>query len=302
MNYREKEREKAIQIRDSLFRDPGSGLFAGKEREFVLSEPSLNLWEGIREDCKDYFQRNKIAWWKGNNEYPTGHLLSSQVSCLNHLYMVRQRRDAATAILKRIDSSIESACIINNAYVEFEYIGLKQYIKEKSFTRGANCTSIDAVMIGQRQKAIKVLFFIEWKYTESYPKKDSYIIERSIVYDDMIKEKFSSFKEIDVKAFYYEPFYQMMRQTLLANECINHKEYDCTDYMHVHVIPAENKELLENITSPLLSGKTISDAWKSVLKSPEKYVTISPKDILQKCKELPDTISWLKYLKKRYWV
>ncbi len=45
MKYIDRERQKAIEIRDRIFRDTGNGLFFGKEREFVLSEPDLNLWK-----------------------------------------------------------------------------------------------------------------------------------------------------------------------------------------------------------------------------------------------------------------
>jgi hypothetical protein len=301
MNYREKERQRAVEIRDSLFRDPGSGVFAGKEREFVLSEPSLNLWEGIREDCKHYFNENKIVWWKGKDGDPTGHLLSSQVACLNHLYYARQRSDVANAILKRVDSSIVQAVKMEDAFVHFEYIGKRQYLNEKDFRRGANCTSIDAAMVGERADKTRVLFFIEWKYTEIYPQKDCYITERSKVYDDLIQSDDSPFNPINVQAFYFEPFYQMMRQTLLAQACVKAQEYDCTDFLHVHVIPSENMELLNTITSPYLSGKSISDAWKVVLKSPQKYLSLSPDELLSNCVSVPDTRSWLSYIRKRYW-
>ena len=81
MSYRENERKKAIESRDEVFRDSGAGVFFEKEKEFVLQDPMLNLWAGIREDVIKYFERNHIAWWMGNemNE-PTGHLLSSQVA------------------------------------------------------------------------------------------------------------------------------------------------------------------------------------------------------------------------------
>jgi len=48
MSYLERERRRVIRERDSLFKDPGSGLFSGKPREFVLSEAAVNLWEGDR--------------------------------------------------------------------------------------------------------------------------------------------------------------------------------------------------------------------------------------------------------------
>ena len=119
MKYIEKERQKAIEIRDKIFRDPGNGLFFGKEREFVLSEPELNLWEGIRQDAKDYFQKNGISWWSGNGE-PTGHLLSSQIACLNHLYPLRQRKDCADKILQNLNSSIIESQFVDSGFVEFE--------------------------------------------------------------------------------------------------------------------------------------------------------------------------------------
>ena len=60
MNYRDQERRRAIDISESLFKDPGNGAFSGEEREFVLHDPSLNLWEGIRVDAQQYFKRNGI--------------------------------------------------------------------------------------------------------------------------------------------------------------------------------------------------------------------------------------------------
>ena len=60
--YREAQRKKAIDLRDEMFKDPGDGMFAGKKRDFVLNDPILNLWAGIRYDAIDYFKSNAIAW------------------------------------------------------------------------------------------------------------------------------------------------------------------------------------------------------------------------------------------------
>ena len=46
--YREAQRKKAIDLRDDLFKDSGNGMFSGKKYVFVLNNPILNLWEGIR--------------------------------------------------------------------------------------------------------------------------------------------------------------------------------------------------------------------------------------------------------------
>ena len=228
-------------------------------------------------------------------------MLSSQVACVNHLYYLRQRNDIATAVLNQVDNEITAAVIVNDGYVEFEFIGEKQYLKEKSWTKGANCTSIDAVMIGQNSVGKKKLFLIEWKYTEYYNAKNLYIPQRAKVYDYLITDNSSPFKEIPVKAFYYEPFYQLMRQTLLGWKCIENNDHGCSDYINVHVIPKENMELLKKVTSPYLTGETITEAWKSVLKNSNKYKTVSPQDFISPCSKKVDSQSFLSYLGKRYW-
>ena len=133
--YREKERIKAVKIRDDFFKDPGDGAFLGKKRDFVLSRPTINLWAAIREDAIDYFKKNQIEWWKSKDE-PTGHLLSSQIACLNHLFFIRHRQDIATEILKNILPSTKTACIIDDGFVEFEIIGQKNYLNENHINEG----------------------------------------------------------------------------------------------------------------------------------------------------------------------
>jgi hypothetical protein len=58
MGFRDREEERIVGLRDSIFKDPGSGLFFSKPREFVLSDPALNLWE-VQLDI--YFRRKSPA-------------------------------------------------------------------------------------------------------------------------------------------------------------------------------------------------------------------------------------------------
>ena len=92
-----------------------------------------------------------------------------------------------------------------------------------------------------------------------------------------------------------------MRQTLLGWKLVNNKDCKCSNYYTVHVIPKENNELLQKVTSPNLKGRNISEAWKSTLKEPDKYLTISPKDFLSPCSKIVGSKSLLSYLDKRYW-
>ena len=294
MSYREVQRQKATAMRESLFRDPGAGLFSKKEREFVLHDATLNLWAGIRNDAIEYFKENSIAWWMGDeNTEPTGHLLSSQVACINHLYFVRQRKDAATAILKNICGRIDHAVRVDNGFVAFEVIGKQNYLNERSHTRGANATSVDAVMIGEKKPGSNVLILIEWKYTEEYREESKYKPERYEIYDSLLKEEQCPIHVDDFSSLYYEPFYQLMRQTLLGWKMVQHKEYQCDEWIHLHVIPEGNAELRERITSPGLRsrGDSMSAAWKSVLREPLRYIPITPEEFLGPVFACPDTHS-----------
>ncbi len=301
VSFREQQRRKAIFNRSVLFLDPGQGLYRNKPREFVLSDPRLNLWEETRSAALEYFRNNEIIWWPGAT-HPSGHLLSSQVACINHLFFARVRGDIATNILHAISSEVCAALPLIDGYVEFEYIGSRQLLRERGFTRGANCTSLDAVMLGRTNSGKKILFLIEWKYTEDYPPNSLWLQKRSDIYDSLIVAAEGPFlSSVEPKSLYFEPFYQMMRQTLLGHLFLKNRELDCDDYVHVHVVPDGNIELKTRITSPFLFGDCIHTAWTALLRAPHRYVAIDPEALLKRTSTLPDTRCWLDYLKRRYW-
>jgi hypothetical protein len=300
MSFLERERHRLTDERDRLFKDPGLGIFLGKPREFVLSEPAGNLWEGIRADAIAYFTRNKVPWWKGESDGPTGHMLSSQVACVNHLYSLRQRADLASAVLRAIDQEVIEAEVVDDGFVEFEFIGQCPRLEERAFTRGANCTSVDAFMIGRTAHGARRAFLVEWKYTEAYQREDNYIPERARVYDHLITAGDSPFKELAPRILYFEPFYQLMRQTLLGWLISKHQDYGCTSYRHVHVVPEQNAEFHSNVTAPL-EGRNVSDAWRSVIRQPESYITRTPAKFMRPIIDAQDSKSLTDYLDRRYW-
>ena len=183
----------------------------------------------------------------------------------------------------------------------FEFIGSKQYLQERAFTRGANCTSVDAFMVGRTADGERRAFLIEWKYTEAYRRDDKYIPERAKVYDHLITAYDSPFKKIEPRAFYVEPFYQLMRQTLLGWQISKNADYGCTSYRHVHVVPEENTEFTLGVTAPMLIGDNVSAAWKGVLKVPELYVGKTPESLMRPLTERSDTKALMSYLQRRYW-
>jgi hypothetical protein len=67
-----------------------------------------------------------------------------------------------------------------------------------------------------------------------------------------------------------EPYYQLIRQTLLAWQMVAHEEFDATDWLHIHVVPELNVAPRQSRGVPELVGATLADKWRSVLKQPER--------------------------------
>ena len=300
MNYKEKERNRVTALLENFFNDAGQGIYYGEKRDFVLQDSSLNLMEEIREDTIEYFNKNSISWHKGKKNLPTGHLLSSQVACVNHLFFLRERKDLADLVLRGLRDDIIEAVIIDDGYVEFEFIGKENYLGESSFTRGANTTSIDAMMLGRKANGKNIVIFIEWKYTENYRSDNKYKETRANIYDKLIMNPNSPFQIEDPRYLYYEPFYQLMRQTLLAWKIVDNNDYNSDEYIHILVVPEKNIELRDRITSPDLKGDNLEEAWKSVLKRPRNFKIFSPKELLKPLLNNEEAEPYIDYLKARY--
>ena len=312
MNYKESERDKIVSIRTACFKDPGGGIYHKKSQPFVLLDPAKNLWYNIRNDALSYFNINKIVWWPVNID-PTGHLLSSQVSCVNHLFFLRNDKDAALKILKELDQNFIDVCADFEAgYIGFEVVSKGSYLGEvpagKKQTRGANCTSIDAMMAGILTNGKKVQVLIEWKYTECYEKEckadGSSGVVRKKRYNHLIGDPNSPIKAtVSLDNLYYEPFYQIMRQTLLAWQMVKNKkiELNADDWLHFDVIPENNLNLRYKVAAPDLLQIGIEEAWKSQLKDPHRYNVITPQRLLKPILFDAKYRSLINYLNFRYW-
>jgi len=312
MTYRESEREKVVRIRDDFFNDPGDGIYKKQKRPFVLIDPEKNLWYKIRKDAQTYFKANKIVWWPGSSDV-TGHLLSSQVSCVNHLFFLRNDKDAALKILQGLNPGFIDVCKdFEDGYIGFEVVSNESYLGEidagKKQIRGANCTAVDAMMTGILNNGKKVQILIEWKYTEYYPKNcladGSSGNTRKARYNPLIQNPLSPIKcTANLDNLYFEPFYQIMRQTLLAWKMVENKkdELNADDWLHFDVIPENNLNLRYQVQTPDLLQTSVEEAWKSQLKEPYKYNVITPQKLLKPVLLEPRNRSMINYLNYRYW-
>jgi hypothetical protein len=298
--------ESLIKKSNVFFGDIGYGEFRGKQYPFILQDANSNLFIQSRDSIQNYFKENGIAWWNGKL---TNHPLSSQIACLNHLFPIREDKNAVLAIIKKICPDIEDVLLISTdkhspAYIQFEAVSDNDHLNEVYSTRGSNCTSVDALIYGTHKDGRKILFPIEWKYVEAYNNENKANGDkgttRKLRYTDLIN-KSAQLRNNFHDVYYFEPFYQLMRQTLWAEQMIannNIETIKADDFIHIHVIPGENSELL-NKTYPC-SGKGMEETWRSCIMDQSKYIVMPPKELLTPV-DAHKYSTLLEYLNNRYW-
>ncbi len=321
--YQEAQRTKQIDLIEStdIFdNSDGGGYFMGKPRDFVLNEPMSNLYPSIRTDAINYMNSNNISWWGGDK--PSGHTLSSQIACLNHLFAIRDDRKAVLKLLNSVRDEfvdlLTLPCDRDKSYIGFEVVSGEDYLNEKQSTRGSNCTSIDALIYAIHRSGQRWIIPIEWKYTEHYPNFDKSNEDRSGVENRGLNGKgterlnrysllinnshqIKTLPNYKGSIYYQEPFYQLMRQTLWAEQVIAHKSSDleplkADNYLHLHIIPTENRDLLYK--KYRVSNKGMEDSWRECLKDQGKYQIVDPRRLLS---SLDERYADLKsYLNTRY--
>ena len=309
--------EYLINNSDIFSGDKGNGYFMGKPRHFVLKDGMNNLYEPIRNDVIRYFKDNKISWWGGDK--PSGHTLSSQIACLNHLFAIMGDKEAVLAMLNGVRDEFKEVlsvqCDAAPQYIGFEVVSEEDPLNEKTSTRGSNCTSVDAFIYAKHKDDSIWLIPIEWKYTEHYANLDKSNEDRQgeekgsngkgqerVRRYSALTDASLQLKSLDSyygSIYYQEPFYQLMRQTLWAENVVKLKEekLKADNYMHIHVIPSANKDLLDKKYS--VSGMGMEETWRSMLTNQSKYIIVDPQKLLEPIKDkYPELVS---YLKKRYW-
>lgn len=312
--------------------DRGGGYYKNKPYTHILQTRENNLWCKIRKESEDYFVQNKISW----HPY-ADNMKSSQVACLNHLMPIRRDKDLLLKMLnacaKRLSVEFDDLYSLPGdkaegtpSYVGFEVVSTEDRLNEGKPTRGAKCTSIDALLYARDTTGKKWLILVEWKYTEKYKGAEETAkgLERRSRYDDLISEsKFLQPECTKERSIYYqEPFYQLMRQTLWAEQVVKHKEGEALkadEVLHLHIIPKGNtnvvpkqllRELLskqgvagaERLRSREISTKHLEDFWRNQLTEMyrDRYQIVDPKDLFASI-EADLSQDYKEYLSKRYW-
>ena len=311
----------------------GGGIFKYRGQlniyEHILEKgkEDKNLFADIREKVKKYFKKNDIPFWRG--ETVPSNTLSSQVSCLNHLFSIRENEKAVKDVMQNFVGdriTIESMAKVRSKrevydcqYIAFEMVSDEDRMDEGTPTRGNYCTSIDALAIAKATDGKRYLFVIEWKLAENdsgnkAPEEGTSTNEKEIERGEKRTSRYTSRintnKSIDRNqepylnsSIFHLPFYQLMRQTLWAS--LNKKDFKADDYFHIHVVPSYNPMRTKKYAR-VENTKGVEEAWKKHLTDcgKEKYIMVDPKQVVEALEksEVKDTFSGLiDYLNKRYY-
>jgi hypothetical protein len=273
-----------------------SPLVFGYETDGVMLPPGKgrdSLHFSMREQALGYFQHKEIGWWRykpvddGEPAGPTRLLRSSQVACVNHLMLARLDRQIALAVVQSVMPDAVDVELIDGGFVAFEWIGEKADIGETGArTRGANRTNLDAVLIARRPTGKRVGLVIEWKHTETYTSTSHAVssgrTDRVARYAKRLLDPagpIDSRKLADLRDLFHDPFLQLARQALLAWR-LAEDDGLFDDWVHLHVIPPANRQLIYTVTAPNLTGATMPDAFAGVLRKPSQYRHVSPTQLL----------------------
>jgi hypothetical protein len=284
-----------------------------------VEQAEENLFPPIRQPIMDYFARRKIMWHNGQEGKPSNHMCSSQVCCANFLFPFFDQPQALAELLRPVFPDLQEMLPIEDGqYVAFEWIGEQNYLGERISrngmrTRGANCTSVDAAVMFTRRGGSRQIALIEWKYTESYSPTSLQFApsgaDRTQIYAHLYaagdcplsKELIPTFESL-----FYEPFYQFMRQQLLAHEMEKAHELGADIVSLLHIAPAHNKDF-RRVTSPALQdiAPTATAVWQKLVRTPNRFMAAYSEDVFGRfnLKAFPKLQEWWDYLTTRYpWV
>lgn len=293
------------------------GVYKEKPRPFCLPLDCAmeNLPPAIRENAVNFFAAHKIKWHDGQNGNPSNHLCDSQVCCVNFLFPFADQPLALKELLRPIFPGVDEMLPVEDGkYVSFEWIGERNYLGEKisrngKRSRGANFTSADAIVRFRDLYGKVHVLLIEWKYTESYSPVFLAIAKsgtsRVAIYQplyDAVDSPIDKSKVPGFETLFFEPFYQFMRQQMLANEMEKAKELDADIVSVLHIAPAHNHDF-KRITSEKLKalGKTATGVWTTVVKN-NRFLSVSTEELfgLDRLEKLPGINTHIEYLSTRY--
>lgn len=277
----------------------------------------LNVAPSVRSSVAAYFGEPRNITWHTHAD----HGLSSQVCCLNFLAplatqpaLLARVIGAALGITPPTMLPIEDGPEGAPWFVGFEWPGRADYLGEwpanaSNGPRGQNATNADAVVRFKADGRTETLL-IEWKYTEEYgaPIRAEGNATRKARYADKMFAPAGPIRndlDLSLEDFFWEPFYQLLRQQMLALGMQRAREDGAERVRVLHISPSGNRSL-HKVTSPALRrlGDDAFDVFKQTLVEPDAFVSRTTEQVFGAATTSTDLDAdgraWANYLRERY--
>lgn len=273
-----------------------AGKYGSKQHAYPHCLPAefakYNLLPDVRDGSVALFDELNIPWHDGvPSGGPSNNLRDSQVQCVNALF--RMTKDPNRAV-RAFSNALEISKVLpieDGRFLAFEYIGPQDYFgegvhhgKQRERQRGKNCTSVDAAMLYVTPSGTRELALIEWKYTESYQVP----AERKPASDAIRKHRYQPDLGADdspvaddvlpIELLLDEPFFQLMRQQLLAHRLEVDRVLGADTVRVLHVLSPENTAYQESLVRPehRAAGDSVDEVWGNLLRTPNRFVHLDP--------------------------
>jgi len=285
--------------------------YAGAAYRVPPGERLRNLAPSIQDAAHRLFSAEPPIQWHQH----ANHGLSSQVCCLNFLLPFAERPELLRRWVEHVtgDQVAEMLPVERDRagqpwFVTFEWIGDVDHLNEArdgaDRKRGANATAADAALLFRDVTDRTHLLLIEWKYTEKYgqpldPKGNDTRRQR---YRDIFRQPNGPIRSdaaVTLDDFFYEPFYQMLRQQMLAWHT-ERTDPEIDRARVLHLSPSGNRAL-HDVTSPALRrfGDDAFAVFRSLLTDPEDFIDMSVEDAFAPLATWPEA-DWYAWLQDRY--
>jgi hypothetical protein len=192
-----------------------------------------------------------------------------------------------------------------------EWMGARNYLGEQDSPghrrrRGQYATSADLFLVYRDTRGARHGILLESKYTESYRDARSCAdLRRLGIYRPHIEATTSPIHlpvGLELEELFVEPFYQLLRQQLLAAAMEADKALGLLTVSVLHVSPAANRSFHEELPPNLAYlGNDVTDVWGSMLKDRSKFRTISYEAAWTRAREsdAAELQGWYEYQEER---
>lgn len=295
------------------------GLFRSRLYPFCLPVDTAveNLFPPIRGQAVTQFRDHDIYWHSSAlPDLPSNHLCSSQVLCVNLLFPFIFDKEGLKQLLSPVFPDMEAVLPIEHTeqYLSFEWVPPKNYLREELHTgalrRGIGNTSIDFALLYADAKKRKIMVLGEMKYAESYHhqkygttkagrgKLDLYEPFYFAETSPFLSDTHDLFPELS-----QEPYYQLLRQQLLARQIELHHAPSLFAVNLLYLYTPRNRGLIQTQLPAVSSNKRdMFDTWTSLLKVPDRFHPMDMRDLLSvsEIRLHPTYMPWFEYMTERY--